>query len=619
MCGILGVCEQKEKINIQILKSAGEQQKHRGPDSNGFWMSDCKKVGLYHNRLAIIDTSANGSQPFINKENNLALVFNGEIYNYVELRNELKELGHNFYTNSDTEVLLIAYVEWGKDFVNRLIGMFAFAIYNTRDKTVFLARDRAGEKPLFYMKSEERLIFASELKAIFPYIKEPKVNIYSLNEFLENGFVSNSNCIIDGLNKLPAGNAMSYNLKKGEFSVYKYWELDDFSNKKLFNDISSCVNKLEELLDKSIERQLRSDVPIGVLLSGGLDSSIITAIASKKISKLNTFTIGFPNHKKLDESSYAQEISKAFNTNHTQLNASPEDFIIYLPRLARTFDEPIIDGSMFPTFLVSELVSNHCKVVLGGDGGDELFAGYHHYSRILFLDKYFKYIPKFIRKIPLKLFSKFLSVNRSIFRYLNIFSIDYKLETPKVAVYFNYKNRFSLIGSKALKLEGNQNSHLSSDNNIDLLKRLTIQDFKNYLPEDILVKVDRSSMANSLEVRAPMLDKDIIEYAFNQVPSKFKANTKDRKILLRKLGEKILPKNYDYQRKQGFDIPLNDWLKSGIVRNYFWDILTSKDSIFNHQIIKSMFDEIDSGVNNGERLFGLLIFELWRKEYGIKV
>jgi asparagine synthase (glutamine-hydrolysing) len=619
MCGILGVCSQTEKINIQLLKSAGEEQNHRGPDSNGIWTSECEQVGLYHNRLAIIDTSSDGSQPFISEKYNLAIIFNGEIYNYIELRNELKELGYSFQTKTDTEVLLIAYVEWGRNFISHLIGMFAFAIYDTIEQTIFLARDRAGEKPLFYMKTENGLVFASELKSIFPFKKKLKVNTQCFNEFLENGFVSNNNCIIEGLNKLPAGNSMYYNLKTGKFNISPYWKVNYAKIENLDNNLKSCVSKLKDLLEKSVERQLRSDVPIGVLLSGGLDSSIITAIASKKISKLNTFTIGFPGYDKLDESKYANEISKAFNTNHTQLNGSPDDFVKYLPKLARTFDEPIIDSSMFPTYLVSELVSDHCKVVLGGDGGDELFAGYMHYSRILLIEKYFKFIPRFIKRTSLLFLSKFVSVNSSIYRYLKLLKVDFKLETPRVATYFSYENRRKLIGLKAININVQSKSVGSSDLKTNLLNRLTIQDFKNYLSEDILVKVDRASMANSLEVRAPMLDRDIIEFAYNQVPSKFKANSKERKILLKKLGEKLLPKNYNYKRKQGFSIPLNDWLRSGLVREYFWDILTSKNSTFEYKMVKNLFDELDSGVNNGERLFGLLIFELWRIEYKIVI
>lgn len=619
MCGILGICNQYLQVNINTLKSAGEEQLHRGPDSNGIWLSKCSRVGFYHNRLAIIDTSTKGSQPFLSKEYDVVTVFNGEIYNYIELRDELKKLGYEFKTDSDTEVLLIAYVEWGIKFIDKLKGMFAFAIYNIEEKTIFLARDRSGEKPLFYMQNKNQLIFGSELKSIFHFVDEPKINPNNFNEYLENGFVSGNKCIVEGLNKLPAGYYMIYNLETGDLNLCKYWDVLKLSNKHFYTDLNSCLSDFKNVLEKSIERQLRSDVPIGVLLSGGLDSSLITAIASKKIQKLNTFTIGFPGHSNLDESNFAREISEEFKTNHTQLNASANDFVKYLPKLARSFDEPIIDSSMFPTFLVSELVSKHCKVVLGGDGGDELFAGYLHYSRILFLEKYLKFLPKYFRKIPLFFLSKVLSSNRSIFRYLKILSTNFKTETPKVAGYFDYKNRLELIAEKAIPI--NLKTHKCSKNyeNKDLLERLTLQDFKNYLAEDILVKVDRSSMANSLEVRAPMLDVDVIEFAYSRVPSNFKANFKERKILLRELGKKILPKTYDYNRKQGFSIPLNTWLKSGVVREYFWNILTSEDSTFKFKMIKKLFDEIDSGVNNGERLFGLLIFELWRKEYGIKV
>ena len=619
MCGILGISNQVDKIDIELLKSAGEKQRHRGPDSQGFWVSKCCRTGLYHNRLAIIDTSINGSQPLINEEHKIAVIFNGEIYNYVELRDELRKLGHLFSTNSDTEVLAIAYVQWGETFVSRLIGMFAFAIYNYEKGTIFFARDRAGEKPLFYRKSKQGLIFSSELKSIFPFVRRRKVDIKFLNEYLENGFVAGENCLVEGVNKLPPGNRMSYNVRTGDLTIKPYWEADIQGAERGKFDLESGLVKLERLLEASIERQLRSDVPIGVLLSGGLDSSIITAIASRKTSPLKTFTIGFPGYKKLDESSYAEEISKAFKTEHINLNASPEDFILYLPKLARAYDEPIIDSSMFPTYLVSGLVSNHCKVVLGGDGGDELFAGYKHYSRILALEQYLKIFPRKLLKIMVSALKKFFSPKGWLERYLNIISKDFRKETPRVGIYFSYSNRCKLLGKKGINLGGRSKLSVEEHQSNDLLSRLTLQDFQNFLPEDILVKVDRASMANSLEVRSPLLDKEIIEFALGEVPSEFKANSKGRKILLKELGRKILPKNYDYQRKQGFSIPLNSWLKSGSVRDYFWQNLTMNDSTFKFKAIKQLFDELDNGINNGERLFGLLIFELWRREYEIRI
>jgi asparagine synthase (glutamine-hydrolysing) len=379
------------------------------------------------------------------------------------------------------------------------------------------------------------------------------------------------------------------------------------------------VDELETLLEDAVGRQLVADVPVGILLSGGVDSSLITAMAVRRSSQVRTFSIGFPGHGKLDETPHARLIARHFGTEHTELMAEPTSADL-LPVLARQFDEPMVDSSMFPTFLVSKLVRQHCTVALGGDGGDELFGGYSHYSRLLWMQPPLGVLPAPLRRLVARAAELLLPPGLKGRNWLQGLDMDLRHGLPLIPSYFDATTRRRLLRGHPghpLAAEGIREARIPRDT--DLLQRATRMDFENYLAEDILVKVDRASMLNSLEVRAPLLDVRVIEFAFGKVPSRLKATANEKKILLKRLATRVLSPEFDRQRKQGFSIPLADWLKAGPFRDLFWDTLTAADAMFDAPTVRSLLKRQDRGFSNGERLFALVQFELWRKCYGVSL
>lgn len=619
MCGILGAVSTKQIINRSWLCSGRDELIHRGPDASGEWASSDGRVIFHHQRLAVIDLQKKSNQPMTINNENYCIIFNGELYNFQEIRLELKNYGARFKTNSDTEVLLQAYRHWGYDCVSHFNGMFSFAIYDNSKKTVFLSRDRAGEKPLFYHHDRDNFYFASELKALLKN-KELKrtINQKSLDYYLNFGYVPNDLCILEGFKKLPPAHSMIFDIKSGKIEVFEYWKIPEFIDSKEIPE-HRLLDELDLLFEDAVKKQLTSDVPVGVLLSGGIDSSLITAYAVRSVRNLKTFTVRIPGNKSLDETKHARLIANHFKTEHIELDAV-EANIDLLPTLAKHFDEPLADSSMIPTFLVSKLVREHCTVALGGDGGDELFGGYGHYSRLLWMKKYLTLIPFLMRRAVGSLSANILPIGFKGRNWLGALNIDLASGLPLIASNFDRKTRIQLVPSlKNFKTSEEDIFTNYIPQNEDLLQRATRMDFKNYLAEDILVKVDRASMANSLEMRAPMLDYRMIEFAFSKVPGSLKANQSEKKILLKKLTERILPKNFDRDRKQGFSIPLNQWLISGPSRDFFHDVLMDSSCMFNQATTSELLLGIDRGRANSERLFALVMMELWRKEYGISL
>lgn len=592
---------------------------HRGPDDLGEWWSVDGRVGLAHRRLSILDLSASGHQPMQLFDAGLTVVFNGEIYNHIELRHELKALGFVFRSNSDTEVILAAYAAWGEGCLPRFNGMYAFALYDEARKKLFLARDRAGEKPLFYRLANGSLQFASELKALLANPANPRrIDALALDCYLAMGYVPREHCMLQGFNKLPPAHAMRFDLQSGVSAVWRYWQPPELkATCSATVDDAALLDELESLLEDAVRRQLVADVSVGVLLSGGVDSSLITAMAVRASSQVQTFTIGFPGHGKLDETEHARLIASHFGTRHTELMAEDATADL-LPRLARQFDEPLVDSSMIPTFLVSQLVRQHCTVALGGDGGDELFGGYWHYSRLQWMQRNLGAIPRPLRRGVALAAEKLLPVGVKGRNWLQGMGADLDNGLPLIASCFDATTRGRLLAKHrdwSLVAESVRNGLLPSTP--DLLQRATRMDFANYLAEDILVKVDRASMLNSLELRAPFLDYRVIEFAFGKVPSRLKATELDKKILLKRLTARVLPPEFDRQRKQGFSIPLADWLKIGPFRALFHDVLRDPQCSFDAATVNSLLRGQDKGRNNGERLFALVLFELWRREFGI--
>lgn len=617
MCGILGFASTKFIRNKDELTHGISCLNHRGPDDTGEWWSEDGRIGFAHKRLSIVDLSKKGHQPMLNSTGQYTIVFNGEIYNYHELYEKLSLIGYEFKSKTDTEVILAAYIEWGEKCPIFLNGMFAFSIYDSLKKILFISRDRVGEKPLYYHFNNGDFRFASELKALINDQSLPrKINLKALDCYLSMGFVPGERCILDGFNKLPAAHNLIFNIEDSTISIDRYWDLPEMDN--LESNNHSLSEELEVLLNNSVKRQLYADVPVGVLLSGGVDSSLITAIASRYSSQLKTFTVRFPDQEDFDETIHARKISNYFCTDHFELEALPVD-TDFLIKLARQFDEPIIDSSIIPMCMVSELVQKHCKVVLGGDGGDELFGGYEHYSRLLWMNKYSKFIPQSIQKSAALIAEKTMPIGMKGKNWINSFKYDLNTEVPLIASYFDRIYREKLLRGSFLDWESSSENIRSNlmPKNIELLQRATRMDFCNYLTEDIMVKVDRASMLNSLEVRAPFLDKNLIEFAFSRVPSDLKATSVDKKILLKNLAQRILPKDFEANRKQGFSIPINYWLKKGKFRDFFNNILLDSNCIFDRKSIEKLFKYQDIGFNNGERLFALLMFELWRMEYKV--
>lgn len=597
--------------------------RHRGPDDAGEWWSRDGRVGFGHRRLAIVDLSPGGHQPMQDMTGELVIVYNGEIYNFKDLHAELGANGAAFRSHSDTEVILAAYREWGTDCLSRLNGMFAFAIYDMRREHLFIARDRAGEKPLFYALKKGAVRFSSELKGLMADPAFPRrIDPEALDCYMAEGYVPAGRSILKNVRKLPPAHAMMFDLKSGQSKLWRYWRLPvwDPSTSPAAVSEGVLLDELEGLLENAVRRQLVADVPVGILLSGGADSSLVTAMAVRSNPKVKTFTIRFPGHGKYDETEHAQLIARHFGTEHVELEAEVGT-VDLLPRLARQFDEPMIDSSMIPTYLVSRLVRQHCTVALGGDGGDELFGGYSHYNRLLWLQRRFGYVPRCLRRAMAKGAEIALPLGFRGRNWLQALGTDLEDDLPLIASYYDYRSRCHLLGNHFTRMGvAEQIRETRTPQTSDLLQRATRMDFENYLSEDLLVKVDRASMLNSLEVRAPMLDFRLIEFAFGKVPSHLKATAASRKVLLKKLTSRLLPPGFDQQRKQGFSIPLDSWLRSGAWFKYFREVLLDDgQTVFDRSVVQGLLDGQSKGRSNGERLFGLVMFELWRREYRVEM
>lgn len=625
MCGIIGIASRWPipEPERQWLDAGRDALVHRGPDDAGTWWSSDGRVGLAHRRLAILDLSPLGRQPMSDGTGELWIVFNGEIYNFRELREELAGKGHGFRSRTDTEVILAAYREWGTDCLQRLNGMFAFALCDQPRQRLFLARDRPGEKPLFYRVSGGAIRFASELKGLLADRSLPRVvDPEALDCCLAFGFVPGERCILQGFSKLPPAHALVFDLASGRTRSWRYWDLPappaDRANGLRQEEL---LEELERLLEDAVRRQLVADVPVGILLSGGVDSSLVTAMAARSSSRIRTFSVCFPGYGHYDETIHASLVARHFGTEHTALDAAEIQPDVLIP-LSRQFDEPLVDSSMIPTSLICRLVRKHCTVALGGDGGDELFAGYAHYSRLLRLARVADSIPLSLRRAVAGAAGAVLPIGFTGRHWLQAIGGDFRHGVPLIASHFDAKGRRHLVNGFVPKPVMRAESIVGTDleGAGDLLQRATRMDFRRYLAEDILVKVDRASMLHSLEVRSPWLDVRMVEFAFRKVPSAHKANGRERKVLLQKLAARLLPPDFDARRKQGLSIPLGSWLRSGLWLQFFREVLLDgSDGLFDRRCVRSLLEGQVRGRSNSERLFALVVVELWRREHGVAV
>ncbi len=614
MCGIYGEISNNHEVNSDTILENLQLLDHRGPDAQGIWVDDFNRVGLSFKRLSILDLSSAGNQPMFSEDENFVIIFNGEIYNHDELRGKLKLAGYKFNSNSDTEVLLNSYIHWPADFLSRLEGMFSFAIFSKKENIIRIARDLAGQKPLYYNFTDSVFKFASELKPILKNNSEHELSDHSIVNYFKYGFSHKDQSLIKGYKKLLPGEWLEFDVNKWKINVDTCFCLPAIikpdKRKKKFLNINKLSTKLIELLNTSIESQLKADVDVGVMLSGGLDSGIVATLASNFKSSLKTFSATFLDDHSVDESKYSRALANHINSDH-------HEFVIrdikpcLLEEIIYYYDDPLGSPSFVPTYLLSKEIKKFCKVVMGGDGADELFGGYYPYSRIdrfnLSKNKFFKHFyiePKnFINKIEgSNLKGRGLLMNM----LKDITSINHSMEAL-----FSNTERQKLLGNNFSQETQKFNGSFSND----YLNNILIADFSYYLPEEVLKKVDRSSMANSLEVRSPFLDTRIINFAFNELPSKYKVHGGKRKIILQKIASNLFPKNYNFNRKQGFSFPINKYFLNKKWQKFFKSKVNSSNSLINKDYAMLILNKHQKNKNEGIKLFRILIFVLWFEKF----
>jgi asparagine synthase (glutamine-hydrolysing) len=621
MCGIVGTARVGGVVDEGLLVRMRDTMIHRGPDDAGVWVAGDGRVGLAQRRLAIIDLSPGGHQPMADPATGCVVTFNGEIYNYRELRKQLEDLGETFRTRSDTEVLLACYRHWGTSCLERLNGMFAFGLYDPRTRVVLLARDRAGEKPLFYRASGDTIAFASELKALFEDPSEPRrLDPEALGFFLTYGYVPGERCLVAGVRKLPQGHALAFELGSGATRVWPYWELPEPQPSE--KSPEELEHDLEALLQDSVRLRLVADVPVGILLSGGVDSGLVTAMAARvAVGPVKTFTVSFPDQPTFDEAPRARLVAAHFGTVHSELVAEAPTLDL-LPRLAAHYDEPIGDASMLPTYLVSRLIRQHATVALGGDGGDELFGGYRHYGWIERHAAWRRRLPETVRRGLAATAARMLPLGTRGRGFLLAGARDGSWSIANTAVQFDRVSRTRLLCANlrerttAATVPETWRGTLGGKTG-SLLQQATRADFQSYLPDDVLVKVDRASMATSLEVRAPWLDPRIVEFAYGAVPDSMRSRGGGLKILPRRLAAKLLPKELGVARKRGFSVPLAAWFRGSFGR-FVREILADADpELFEPAYLRRLVSDQRRGFVNEDRLFALVMFELWRRRWAV--
>ncbi|MBI4848391.1 MAG: asparagine synthase (glutamine-hydrolyzing) [Nitrospirae bacterium] len=623
MCGIVGIYNlDGEPISSPLLEAMTQTLAHRGPDGQGIWVEN--NVGFGHRRLAIIDLET-GIQPMQDCGRRYVITFNGEIYNYQELRAILEKQGFPFQTKSDTEVILNAFACWGADCVKRLNGIFAFAIWDKHEKSLFLARDHLGIKPLLYYTDAHRLIFSSDLESILQHPDvSTRINLYALSDYLSLGYILSPKTIFQNISKLPPATWMLW--KGGQCSTQRYWDLASVVNDSGTRSVSEqqATDELQEGLERTVRMQLVSDVPLGAFLSGGVDSStIVQMMSANSTISVKTFSIGFPQ-KSYSELPFARKVSNHLGTQHFDEVISP-DIESLFPLLVRRYGEPFSDTSVIPTFLVSQLARRQVKVVLSGDGGDECFAGYDTYiaDRI---HSFYNHLPSFAHQLFFLPFAKLLpSTHHKV-------SWDYKLKQfimqarcqPEEAHYrwrlmFTEDEKRHLLGEEVYRQLDHYtpfDSFLAFYNEVpqaSFLHRSLYVDMKTWLADAMLVKVDRASMANGLEVRVPFLDWQFVEMAFS-LPAYLKLRGIQTKYILKRVAERTLPRSVVYRSKRGFNSPVSRWILAvpqRMLKNMSSDIMPNAADMWRHL----MQQHVARRADNGFKLWTLLFWSQWSREF----
>lgn len=624
MCGITGIYRNNgELADRHALARMTRTLRHRGPDDSGVYLDG--SLGLGHTRLSIIDLSALGRQPLCSDDGRFALVYNGEIYNFRDLRRTLEGLGHSFRGHSDTEVCLHACIEWGPDAFRRFEGMFALALWDKRERRLTLARDRPGIKPLYYCHASAGFVFGSEIKALLASgAIRPRIDWAGLHEFTHFGSTLGANTHFGGVRKLLPGHLLT--LHAGEATVESFLPEPDGNLPRA--DVPAAARTVGSLLDRAVRDHLVSDVPVGVLLSGGIDSSAITAFASKHHpGRLRTFSAGFASDEGVNELPAARAVAEHFDTDHHELRVSSRNVTQVIERLVRSHDAPFADAASIPLYLLGEMLGSDTKVILQGDGGDEIFGGYRHYqlgpleTHLRLAGAATAWLSRFMRRSPrggnawARRFWRLQTLSqadRSEF-LAALTSLNY-LDAPLIRV-FAPEARSMLRSSDPF---ARYRACFEQLKGLDPVQRMLHTDYRTWLPDRYLEKVDRATMAHGIEARVPFLDKRLAAYAMG-LPSRFKVRARDKKYILRAALRGLVPDFVLDSPKKGFAVPVEHWLRtslSGYLRSVLLDDSVANSGLFDRSMLERLIDEhLSEREEHGLFLYELLCLALWYTSY----
>lgn len=646
MCGIVGAWDYDGRLEPQTLLAMRRALRHRGPDDEGEYTDAAARIHLGHTRLAILDLSPLGKQPMCTDDGAIWITYNGEVYNFREIRVELETKGHRFISHSDTEVILKAYQEWGIESVNRFRGMFAYAIWDSRRRELYLVRDRAGVKPFYYYFDGRLLVFGSELKALLPVKQVPRqIRSTALAHYLQFGYVSSPDTIFEGVRTVRPGHWMVLN-HAGVLSEKKYWDISNFYQHGAELECDGywknrreeeVEEELEALLLESFRYRLVSDVPVGLFLSGGIDSSLVAAILARKGKEnVRTFTIGY-HVPEFNEATWARKVAEELGTDHTELYCGTDEALNAVLRIADLYDEPFGDNSGIPTYLVSALARKHVKVALSADAGDELFCGYTRYRVV---DQYLRFAERlptmllymsrpFLDMFPLSVYERLPMLRNRGHGYAALAEKLLKLKrligTRELAAAYHAATTnwsgdelASLLCGTSGADDGDIARVFSELNGVNRFHQMMCLDFKKYMMDDILVKVDRASMAVGLEAREPFLDHKLAEYAA-RLPLEYKYRNGETKYILRKILRRYLPVEYIARPKQGFAAPIDRWIRHDLrhlVDTYLARDRIVADGIFDADIVSRAVKKYRSGsMASAHSLWYLIEFQMWKERW----
>ena len=624
MCGIAGIVGNRTAVELPLLESMRDTFPYRGPDDSGAWINAEQNVGLAHRRLSIIDTSADGHQPMIEENTGCTIVFNGEVFNYIEVRTELERQGYSFSTKTDTEVILKAYLHYGLDCAQHFNGMYAIAIWDPREQQLFMLRDRLGIKPFYYCITDQQLWFASEIKAL----KQVNPQSFALNtglidQYMSFGYVPGENTLFSGVKRLLPGHQAVYRPNQHQLSISRYWDLPDQTEQDQGLDHYATSGKA--LINSAIDLRLRSDVPLGIFLSGGIDSSaVVGLLAEKTTEQLKTYSVAYDFGKQFNETPYAKIVAEKFGTDHHELFVQPDQFRDFIPEYVRLMDEPVTESAAISLYFLSKMTTEEVTVVLSGEGADEVFAGYDLYRYMQFIERYRGVLGHSVAaglgqlaKLPglsKTKIAKYLSMAASPLeqRYKGISTYDSRIKQ------LLYTDHFSSHLNDEANTEANRFlQQLFNAGNRDALSKMLYFDTKTWLADDLLIKADRMSMAASLELRVPFLDYRVVEFGA-RLPNQYKIHNGQGKFLLKKMVEGLLPDEIIYRKKMGFPTPLKRMFQ-GVLKGYSSDLLLSSDAhilrYFDKRGVAHLLAEHQSGRRDYHReLWQLVVLEEWLQQ-----